>query len=106
MKPHGACLVMRTVLDIGCGEGYGTARLARVAGRAEGVDVDAATIGHALRNHGSTTCHYQVYDGIRLPFPDATFDAAVTCQVIEHVSDDIGFAAEAARVVRSAELSS
>ena len=92
------------VLDIGCGEGYGTDLLARRVQRAEGIDVDAAAIDHAEQTYGRDTCHYQVYDGVCIPFPAGAFDAAVTCQVIEHVVDDTGFISDASRVLRSGGL--
>jgi len=88
------------VLDIGCGEGYGTARLTRSVRMACGIDVDPETIAHANATHGSATCEYLTYGGARLPFGDQSFAAAVSCQVIEHVADDSGFVAEAARVLR------
>ena len=41
-----------------------------------------------------------VYDGERLPFEAATFDAAVLCSVLHHVLDQRGLVAEACRVGR------
>ena len=42
---------VRTVLDVGCGEGYGAARFAEVASRVIGLDYDAATVGHATTRY-------------------------------------------------------
>jgi SAM-dependent methyltransferase len=91
------------VLDIGCGEGYGTDRLAHTV-RAAGMDVDGPTIAAAARSYGRPRCRYVLYDGARIPFLTGGFDAAVTFQVIEHVSDARAFLAEAARVIRPGGL--
>ena len=37
----------RRVLDVACGEGYGTALLARTAAQVTGVDISTQAIGHA-----------------------------------------------------------
>jgi 2-polyprenyl-3-methyl-5-hydroxy-6-metoxy-1,4-benzoquinol methylase len=39
------------VLDLACGEGYGTYSLARVAARAIGIDVDPNVISHARHKY-------------------------------------------------------
>ncbi len=39
-------------------------------------------------------------DGLRLPFPDGIFDAAVCSEVLEHVPDDAGVVGEIARVLK------
>jgi SAM-dependent methyltransferase len=88
------------VLDIGCGEGYGTDLLARAALRAEGIEVDDRSVAHATNAYGGDSCRYQLYDGARIPFSSGAIDVAVSFQVIEHVADDAGFVAEAARVLR------
>jgi SAM-dependent methyltransferase len=43
-------------------------------------------------------------DATALPFPDATFDAVVTSEVLEHIPDDVRALAELRRVVRRGGL--
>jgi SAM-dependent methyltransferase len=43
-------------------------------------------------------------DATALPFPDATFDAVVTSEVLEHIPDDVAALAELRRVVRRGGL--
>ena len=90
-----------SVLEVGCGEGYGTSLLAQTAARVTALDVDEATLARAAAKYGSDKTQFTRYDGGRMPFPDGTFDAVVCFQVIEHVRDDAAFVAELGRVVKS-----
>jgi SAM-dependent methyltransferase len=93
-----------TVLDVGCGEGYGTHVLAHAACSAVGVDLDGGSIAHATTAYGGETCRFQIYDGISIPLPSHSVDVAVSFQVLEHVLNDTLFVTEAARVVRPGGL--
>jgi SAM-dependent methyltransferase len=75
----------RRVLDVACGEGYGTAMLA-AAGAASvvGVDVDEPTARHAAARYEIDA---RVGDVAALPLDDASFDLAVSFETIEHVGD-------------------
>jgi SAM-dependent methyltransferase len=96
---HVARLVARqTVLDIGCGEGYGTALLAERTKTLFGVDYDAATIRHASATYRDVA--FGVANLAGLPVRDRTIDLAVTLQVIEHVWDHGEFLRECYRVLR------
>lgn len=88
------------VLDIGCGAGYGTGLLSNHARHVTGVDVSVDAVAAATAAYGSASCAFTTYDGTRLPFADGQFDAATSFQTIEHVQDDAGFVAEAARVLK------
>src|SRR5690554_6814084 len=69
------------VLDLACGTGILTRRIAEatgIAGRVLGVDVNPAMIEVAQRL-GGASIEYQTGDGTALDLPDATFDA-VYCQ--------------------------
>jgi SAM-dependent methyltransferase len=89
-----------TVLDLGCGEGYGTALLSQAVGDIVGLDVDEAAIAHAASRYTSANCRFRRHDGERLPFEDAAFDAVVSFQVIEHVPGDRLYVSEASRVLK------
>ncbi len=87
-----------SVLDVACGEGYGTSALSRVADRVVGVDVDPNSVEHARAKYGvnavtgSADC---------LPFTDNSFDSVVSFETIEHLQSPQRFVAEVARVLRN-----
>jgi SAM-dependent methyltransferase len=89
-----------TVLDAGCGEGYGADRIAGVARQVVGVDYDAATIAHLARTYPrvGAVCGNLV----ALPFADGAADVVASLQVIEHLWDQPAFLAECRRVLRPA----
>lgn len=80
------------ILDVGCGTGGAVIDLAKLLGeRAEVVGVDVVeqqiTIAkERIKAHG-VRAEALLYDGRRLPFPDASFDAVYSSDVLGHVSD-------------------
>ena len=89
----------RSVLDAGCGVGYGSAMLARAgAGQVVGVDVSAKAIEAASRG-APDNASFQVGDVHALPFGDARFELVVCFEVIEHVEAQDEVIAELARVL-------
>ncbi len=91
----------KDVLDLGCGSGYGTAKIAAVARSACGVDVSADAVAFAAARHSSSNLSYRTIEaGAQLPFDDGVFDVVLSFQVIEHISDDHGYLLEARRVLK------
>ena len=86
----------RTVLDAGCGEGYGAALLAEVAVRVVGADRTEA-IALAAARHRDPRLELRAIDLERLDDLDGRFDLVVSFQVIEHLPDPVGFLAALAR---------
>ncbi|MEJ7789089.1 MAG: class I SAM-dependent methyltransferase [Thermoleophilaceae bacterium] len=87
----------RRVLDVACGEGYGTSLLHESgAADAVGVDVDEPTIVAARERY---SCDFRCADIAALPFDDDSFDLVVSFETIEHVSDAEGALSELARVL-------
>jgi SAM-dependent methyltransferase len=82
----------KAVLDVGCGEGYGTAMLAEVAAQAVGLDRAEAVVAASARYRTSNLA-YRSTDFSRLPTIEERFDLVVSFQVIEHVRDPADFLA-------------
>jgi len=75
-----------SILDIGCGDGYGSAMLAeQLNSCVVGFDHDAETIQAARAQHGAMV-GFERGDALRLPFHHE-FDMVTCFQMIEHVAD-------------------
>jgi len=79
----------KRVLDVACGEGYGTSLLAETAIQVTGVDSDAATIAHARATYAHDNLDFLCGSAQDLPLPDAdVFDVVVSFETIEHLAAD------------------
>ena len=67
----------KDVLDIGCGDGRTSRRLARRAATVLGVDPDRAAIAHARAGVKSDGCRFLAADILELALPPASFDLVV-----------------------------
>jgi SAM-dependent methyltransferase len=76
----------RRVLDAACGEGYGSALLARRAARVLGVDVSPQAIDHAGARYVAPNLRFEVADVTALDaLPSASFDLIVSFETLEHL---------------------
>lgn len=66
-----------TVLDVGCGTGWFTRRVAGDGARVVGLDRDAEALAFA-RRHSAGCVSYVHGDATALPFADAAFDAVLS----------------------------
>lgn len=90
------------LLEVGAGEGYGTALLAERVPTVLALDYDALAIAHLARRYGGVAA---VRGNLAvLPVGGATIDTLVSLQVIEHVWDHPQFVGECARVLRPGGL--
>jgi len=88
------------VLDAGCGVGYGTSVLGRVARRVLGVDRDVASVDYARGRYAAPNVEFQVGDLLALGLDDRSFDVVTSFEVLEHLRDQECFLAELARILR------
>lgn len=80
----------RRVLDVSCGEGYGSALLAGVAAHVTGVDVAAEAVAHARAAYGGrANLAFVQASAAALPLPDASIDVAVSFETIEHLPREL-----------------
>ena len=92
----------KRVLDVACGEGYGSALLAGVASSVTGIDIDAGAVAHARQSYAAlANVSFSEGSAASLPLPDACVDAVVSFETIEHLprSDQPRMLAENARVL-------
>jgi SAM-dependent methyltransferase len=75
----------KTVLDAGCGEGYGAGLLAEVARRVVAVDRDGPAVAHARARHARPNLTFVCVDLERLGALRERFDVLCNFQVIEHL---------------------
>jgi SAM-dependent methyltransferase len=87
------------VLDLGSGAGRFTAELAGAGAEAVGVEVAEAALERARTAHPELDFRLAPFDG-PLPFPDGSFDAVWSSEVIEHVADTAAWLSEVRRVLR------
>jgi 2-polyprenyl-6-hydroxyphenyl methylase/3-demethylubiquinone-9 3-methyltransferase len=88
----------RRVLDAGCGGGLVARELAAAGAEVVGVDRSLGSLGVARRAAGGSF-HPAQGRLERLPFGDASFDAVVAADVLEHLPDLPTAVAELARVL-------
>lgn len=88
----------RRVLDLGSGEGYGSAILAERAASVTGIDLDAETVGHATRRYGASIT-FLTAPATAVPLPDDSVDLVACFEVIEHVDDPGALLDEVTRVL-------
>jgi SAM-dependent methyltransferase len=78
----------RTVLDAGCGVGWGSAVLSEAgAERVVGIDVNPEALASARERTGDRAATFVQGDLQELPFADGSFDLIVCFEAIEHVQD-------------------
>ncbi len=91
----------KSVLEAGCGEGYGAAMMARHAARVVGVDYNAAALDLARQRHQAPNLEYRAVNLLDLARQSpGEFDVVTNFQVLEHLEDPAPFLTAAAACVK------
>jgi SAM-dependent methyltransferase len=88
------------VLDVASGEGYGSALLAQIARSVIGVEFAGPTVHMAADNFRRQNLRFVQGDARALPLADASVDAVVSFETIEHFDRQDDFVREVRRVLR------
>jgi SAM-dependent methyltransferase len=92
----------KRVADVACGEGYGAALIAGAAASVVGVDNASEAITHARARYARLeNLRFELGSANALPLPDASLDAVVSFETVEHLpaADQSRMFAEFARVL-------
>jgi ubiquinone/menaquinone biosynthesis C-methylase UbiE len=91
----------KSVLDIACGEGYGSYYLSQTATSVVGVDIDPESVAHAQKNYGAkSNLTYQVGNCSAIPLPDRSIDVVTSFETIEHHDQHTEMIKEIKRVLK------
>lgn len=91
----------RRVLEIGCGEGIGASVLAEAAASVVAIDYSDEALGFARKKHGADNIEFRKMRVPPMDFPDASIEAVVCFQMIEHLEEPEKLVSAIARVLRA-----
>lgn len=91
----------KKVIDVACGFGTGSNMLAETAHSVVGVDLSDEELSFARESFVTGNLSFMKEDATKMPFPDNSFDIAVSFETIEHLSpsEQVAFLEEIRRVV-------
>lgn len=92
-----------TVLDVACGAGFGSARLAAHAAQVVGGDLDPAVVAAARRRYARPNLDFRHMDVRATGLPDGAVDCVTSFETIEH-TEPARYLAELDRVLRPGGL--
>lgn len=90
----------KVVLDIACGEGYGSNLLSKNAQLVYGVDIDSESIAHATEKYKKKNLHFLKGSTSKIPLKDNSIDIIISFETIEHHDEQEQMFKEFKRVLK------
>jgi len=91
----------KKVLDLACGEGYGSFMLAEEANEVIGIDIDETTIRHASSKYIKKNLEFIKGSITNVPIKgENIFDVVVCFEALEHIEDHDGLMKEVKRLLK------
>jgi ubiquinone/menaquinone biosynthesis C-methylase UbiE len=91
----------KKVLDLACGEGYGSFMLAQHADRVTGIDIDQETVIHARNTYPRDNLDFVEGSITDVPISGAAeFDVIVCYEALEHIEDHERLLSEVKRLLK------
>ena len=97
-------VVGKKVLDIACGEGYGSSILSTSAKKVTGVDISEYAIKHAKSKYKKKNLEFLLGSCSSIPLDDNSVDIVVSFETIEHHDQHEAMMAEIVRVMTAKGL--
>ena len=91
-----------SILDVACGEGVLSLKVAEKGCEVSGIDVSEDAIENAKRlaEREEISCEFKVGSAEDLPYPDEHFDKIICSSSLEHFKDDVKALKEIYRVLK------
>ena len=90
----------KTIIDVGCGDGYGSFKLHQSGYKVIGVDLSKQMIKKAKNRMDDESIPFMQADSSQLPFEKQRFDAMMAINVLEWTEDPIDSLHEFQRVLK------
>lgn len=88
------------ILDVGCGAGLFSNKLAKLNFSVTGIDLSEESLNIARKFDETKSVKYLAGDALNLPFADESFDVATCLDFLEHVENPEKVIAEISRVLK------
>jgi ubiquinone/menaquinone biosynthesis C-methylase UbiE len=89
----------KKVLDIACGEGYGTNLMSKIAAQVTGIDSDKNTIEKAKKKYTAGNIVFLAGSVLKIPAQNNSFDVITCFETLEHVTEHDEMLSELKRVL-------
>ncbi|MDE7311636.1 MAG: glycoside hydrolase family 99-like domain-containing protein [Eubacterium sp.] len=90
----------KTVLDVACGEGYGSEILSETAAEVLGVDISKEAVKNARASYESGNLRFAVQDALCLEKLNQVFDLVTAFEMIEHIQEQEAFLRQVRKVLK------
>lgn len=90
----------KAVLDVACGEGYGSKILSEAPASVLGVDISEEAVRNAKKRYTSTRLKFAVQDAVQLEQLGRRFDVITAFEMIEHILEQEQFMIQVKKVLK------
>ena len=90
----------KVVLDLACGDGYGSDYIAMNAQRVFGIDISESTIRRATEKYRRANLEFKLGSCSEIPLADGSVDVVVSFETIEHHDAHVAMLSEFRRVLK------
>ena len=91
----------KDVLDLACGEGYGSYKLSRAARSVIGIDIDSKAVDHAQCQYQCDNLRFMQGSILDVPIiGEKKFDVIICFEAMEHIEEHVKLLSEVKRLLR------